>query len=437
LRAMRGAGAHGYALGRGAGVTGRAQHGGVHAQAPFHALVKPCGARCNLACSYCFYLGKRDVVGDAPARMSDGVLEAFTREYVEAQPTGTREIEFAWQGGEPTLAGIAFFRRALELQRRHARPGMAIRNALQTNGTLIDEEWARFLAEERFLVGVSLDGPAEVHDRMRIDPAGRATHARALRGLRLLLRRGVDVNVLAVIQRDNAARPERVYDFLVGTGVRHLQFIPLVEGDGERAAEPEAYGEFLARVLERWLARRHVGEVFVRDFDALLAGVLDVPGSTCVAAPECGRCLVVERTGDVFACDHFVDAEHRLGRIGEAPLAAMVDSPAQLRFGRDKRASLPAECRACEHLRWCFGGCPKDRLDALPGFAARNRLCAGYRRFFERALPAVRAMADRLRAGRPASEWDRGSAAQAVAAAGRNERCACGSGLKAKRCCRR
>jgi uncharacterized protein len=398
-------------------------------------LIKPSGASCNLACSYCFYLSHGGMFGNAPARMSDEVLESFTRAYIEAQPLGTREVEFAWQGGEPTLAGLAFYRRALELQRRYARPGMAVRNALQTNGVLLDEEWAAFLRENGFLVGISLDGPADLHDELRIDAGGGATHARALRAVHRLLEHGVDVNVLAVVHRTNARNPERVYDFLFDTGVRHFQFIPLVRPGDDAAVVPEEYGEFLARVFERWLARRHVGEVFVRDFDGLLAGVLGVPGTTCVAAPECGRCLAVERTGDLFACDHFVDWDHHLGRVGEQDLAAMVDADAQRRFGRAKTSTLPRECRECEHVRWCNGGCPKDRIaTTAEGEPGLNPLCAGYRRFFERALPVVRRMAERLRAGRPAREWD---ADARSAAGGRNAPCACGSGRKAKRCCRR
>jgi uncharacterized protein len=385
----------------------------VKARAPFHVLVKPCGAHCNLGCGYCFYSSKLGLYPrDTPARMSDEVLERFTRAYLEAQPAGTREVEFAWQGGEPTLAGLDFFRKALELQRRHARPGLRVTNSLQTNGVLLDDEWARFLATNGFLVGLSLDGPRDLHDLHRLDQRGRPTHALVLRALRRLARHGVEFNVLAVVHARNAAEPERVYDFFVEQGVRYLQLIPLVEpleeggGASARSVGADAYGEFLSRLFDRWLLRRHVGRIFVRDFDSLLAALMGLPGSSCTSSEHCGRCLALERTGDLFACDHFVDFNHHLGRIGEQDLGAMVEGSQLRRFGLEKSASLPAACRACEHLRLCFGGCPKDRIattaDGEPGL---NHLCAGYRRFFAHASPVLERMATGLRAGRPAAEW--------------------------------
>lgn len=412
----------------------------MRASAPFHLLAKPFGARCNLECRYCFYLPKRELLPDAPARMSDATLEHFTRAYIEAQPAGTSEVEFAWQGGEPTLAGLAFFERALELQRRFARPGMVIRNALQTNGTLLDTDWAQFLARHAFLVGVSLDGPPRLHDPLRVDTHGHATHERVLRALALLAEHKVEHNVLTVVHALNAPHPVEVYDFLVGTGVRFLQFIPLVErapegGLSARSVPAAQYGKFLVGVLERWLARGHVGEVFVRDFDSTLAALMDLPGRTCVSSQECGRCLAIERTGDVYSCDHFVDPEHALGRVGEHDLAELVDGTFQSGFGRAKSADLPRQCRECEHLRLCWGGCPKDRIarDSF-GEPGLNQLCTGYRIFFERALPVLKAMERCLRAGRPAREW-RALTENAPRAVDRNSPCPCGSGAKFKRCC--
>ena len=303
------------------------------ARLPFHVLAKPFGAFCNLDCEYCFYLPKRALFeGErgTPSRMDDATLEAFTRSYIESQPRGVSEMEFAWQGGEPTLAGLEFFERALELQRRHARVGLAIRNSLQTNGTLLDDAWGTFLAANKFLVGLSLDGPRELHDAYRVDHEGRPSFERVMRGLKVLQRHEVEFNTLTVVHRANQAEPKRVYDFLVESGSTFLQFIPLVEppaetlGHGERSVEPAAYGAFLSRVLDRWLEREHVGRVFVRDIDSLLAATLDAPGATCVTSRYCGRCVAIERSGDVFACDHFVDWGHHLGNVREVGLAPVV-----------------------------------------------------------------------------------------------------------------
>ncbi len=406
----------------------------MKASAPFHLLAKPVGAACNLRCSYCFYSARRSLEPESSGRMDDATLELFVRSYIEAQPEGVREIEFAWQGGEPTLAGLGFFRRALELQQRFARPGMRVRNALQTNGTQLDAEWVALLRERRFLVGLSLDGPYELHDPHRVDARGAPTHERVVRALELLRNGGVDFNVLTVVHRLNARRPQRVYDFLVRHGARHLQFIPLVEfgpsGElSEHSIRPRDWGEFLSGVFEHWLERRHVGRVFVRQFDALVGGALGRPAADCTGARTCGRCLVIERTGEIYSCDHFVDERHRLGDLHESPLAALVDSARQREFGLAKSKELCASCLECEHLSLCFGGCPKDRIDGL------NFLCEGQRRFFERALPTARAMARCIERGRPAAEWSRDDPQAAVAGSARNAACGCGSGRKWKRCC--
>jgi uncharacterized protein len=386
----------------------------ARARAGFHALIKPFGAGCNLRCEYCFYLEKRELFeSGTAARMSDEVLEALTRAYIDAQPAGTTEVEFAWQGGEPTLAGIDFFMRARELQKRYARRGMAVRNSIQTNGTLLDEAWGRFLAAEGFLVGISIDGPRALHDRWRHDSHAGPSHERALAGLEVLRRHQVDFNTLTVVHAANAPHPREVYDFLVGAGSTFLQFIPLVEpleggGVGPRSVTPELFGSFLEGVLDRWLERKHVGEVFVRDFETLLALTLSMPAAHCASAIECGRCVAVERTGDVFACDHYIDWPHHLGNVRERSFAAMVDASKQARFGLAKSATLPRQCRECEYLRLCNGGCPKDRIAAdRYGEPGLNHLCAGFQRFFAHAAPTMRRMAACLQRGLPASEHAR------------------------------
>lgn len=386
---------------------------------PLHVLAKPIGPVCNLDCDYCFYLRK---TARYPAghrfRMSDADLETFIRRYL-ASHDGP-EVDFAWQGGEPTLCGIDFFRRAVELQRRHAG-GRTVTNALQTNGTLLDDDWGRFLHEHRFLVGLSLDGPRELHDRHRRDRGRAPTFDRVMRGLAVLQRHRVEYNTLTVVSSANVHRPIDVYRFLRDAGSRHLQFIPIVErtlpadesldaapprhGDPTPETVPAAdYGRFLTRIFDRWV-RNDVGRIFVRDFDTALAAWSGLPPSLCVHAPECGRAVALEHDGTVYSCDHYVYPSHRLGRIQDTPLEAMVDSPFQAGFGRDKSATLPRQCRACPVRFACQGGCPKHRfLATADGEPGLNYLCAGYRAFFTHIDPAMRRMAALLRAGRAPAE---------------------------------
>lgn len=427
------------------------------AVAGFHVMAKPTGPLCNLDCRYCYYLEKARLYPEERRwRMDDATLEAYVRRMIEAQPGG--EIAFAWQGGEPTLLGVDFFRRAVALQRRLCPPGRTVSNSLQTNGTLIDDGWAAFLAEHRFLVGVSVDGPADLHDRYRVDRGGRPTHERVLRGIDRLRRHGVAFNLLCTVNAGNAAEPRRVYRFLRGLGTPFLQFIPLVErcargADDRRLAgppqdEPEAgavtpwsvtgpaYGDFMTGVFDAWLAR-DVGEVFVQLFDVQLGIEMGLPSSLCVFAEECGRGLALEHDGSVFACDHYVYPAYRLGNLRERSLAELVDAPRQRAFGAAKRDALPGRCWRCPHLRRCWGGCPKHRVDRTAnGEPGLNRLCAGYRRFFDHAAPHLRRMAELLRAGRPAAAImaERRGGARAGRRVGPNEPCPCGSGRKHKRC---
>jgi uncharacterized protein len=378
----------------------------------FHVLAKPIGPACNLDCRYCFYL-KKDALfpPGASRRMRDEVLEAFTRQYIQAQPEGAPEVNFAWQGGEPTLLGIDFFRRAVACQRRHARPGLRVVNSIQTNGVLLDDAWGTFLAENDFLVGLSLDGPRRLHDLWRVDKRGEPTFDRVMRGLEVLRRHKVEFNVLAVVHDANSRHPEETYDFFKSVGARFIQFIPLVEPDGQggldaRSVQAEPFGRFLVGVFDRWLASGDVGRVFVQDFDAMLALVMGLPSPTCVNAPTCGRALAIEHDGSLFSCDHYVAPAHRLGNAMEATLAEMVEGRSQRAFGHGKRDSLPGQCRRCEFLSLCNGGCPKDRLIQSPdGEPGLNALCAGLKTFFAHALPTMEKMARCLALGRPARDW--------------------------------
>jgi uncharacterized protein len=397
------------------------------AAAPFHAMTKPVGPACNLACSYCFYLEKSQLFrGAGNFRMSDETLEAYIRDYIAAQP-GT-EVHFAWQGGEPTLLGIDFFREVVALQERFCA-GRAIRNAFQTNGILLDAEWAEFFARHKFLVGVSIDGPRELHDAYRVDRGGQPTFDRVMAGLDVLRARGVEFNTLTTVNRKNARHPGEVYRFLKKVGSGYIQFIPIVERDAPPggsetglhlapppdhpdgagsavtpwSVRPADYGEFLCRIFDEWL-REDVGKVFVQQFDAALANWAGEPPGVCVFSKNCGRTVAVEHNGDVYSCDHYVYPEYCLGSLLDKPLASMVDSPAQDRFGEAKSAALPRCCLECPVEFACHGECPKHRFLRTPeGEPSMNYLCAAYRRFFAHIDSAMRTMAALLQSAQPPS----------------------------------
>lgn len=424
----------------------------------FHVLVKPVGPRCNLNCAYCYYLDKERLYpGQRNWRMSDETLALFVEQYIASQPDEVSEIEFAWQGGEPTLLGVDFFRRAVELQSRFALPGKRCRNSIQTNGVLLDDTWCAFLCEHDFLVGLSIDGPADLHDRYRRDCLGRATWRRVIRGLEYLQKHGVACNALTVVNRHNGSHPRRVYRSLKDVGFEFIQFIPLVEpttaaactGENpdhcvsERSVRPRQFGRFLVDVFDEW-ARNDVGRVFVQTFDQALAARVGCEPTLCIFARQCGRALVLEHNGDVYSCDHFVTPSHRLGNIHDTSLRELATCPSQLQFGRDKEDTLPNVCRRCAWRSACNGECPKNRLlPAADGGSRLNYLCEGYKLFFAHVDPTMRAMAREVRHGRAAAsvmyrlraETSRRAASDARA--GRNDPCPCGSGRKLKHCCAR
>ncbi len=407
----------------------------------FHVMTKPIGPVCNLDCTYCFYLEKKDLYpGNRRWRMSDELLESYVRQYIEAQDVP--EVHFAWQGGEPTLMGLEFFRRVVELQRRHAG-GKTVHNALQTNGTLLDDEWCAFLAENRFLVGLSIDGPRDVHDAHRVGRKGEPTFDRVLATMRLLRRHGVDFNTLTVVNSLNAERPLDVYRFLRAEGSGFVQFIPIVERGPDGAPTPETvsggqWGAFLCAVYDEWVSR-DVGRVFVQLFDATLNAFCGLPNPMCVFAPECGRAMALEHNGDLYSCDHFVYPEHRLGNVLRTPLRVLAESPQQAAFGQAKRTALTQACRRCPVLFACNGDCPKHRFALSPdGEPGHSHLCAGYLRFFQHCAPTMRAMAGLLREGRPPAlvmDLARNERAAKFRGVGRNDPCPCGSGRKFKACC--
>jgi len=427
------------------------------ASRPFHVLVKPSGAICNLACDYCYFLAKEELYPGSDFRMSDEVRGAYVRRIIDAQPGP--DVSFAWQGGEPTLMGVDFFARAVELQHRYRRPGQRVHNAIQTNGTRLDDAWCRFLKRHDFLVGVSLDGPEELHDRYRRDRGGAGTFHRVLRGIELLRTHGVPFNILTTVHAGNQDHPLSVYRFLRDEiGAEHIQFIPIVERadprgfqEGreltDRTVDPGAFGAFLYAVFGEWI-HRDVGRVFVQLFEVTLGKYLGRGGGLCVFEETCGTGLALEHTGDVYACDHYVQPDHLLGNLVELPMADLVDSDVQRRFGDAKRDTLPAVCRECE-VRWlCHGGCPKDRVVAT-GEEGRdlNHLCRGYYAFFTNSRAGLQLLADRIASGLPAIPLpaDGGSDGGASRpqqrrptgpkAVPRNAPCPCGSGRKYKHCC--
>jgi uncharacterized protein len=395
----------------------------------FHVMAKPAGAACNLDCTYCFYLSK-EKISDGPGQgiMSDEVLEAFIRQYIA--DTTSDEVVFTWQGGEPMLRGLDFYRRVVELQSRYAKRGQRIENDLQTNGVLLDDAWCEFLKAQRFLVGLSIDGPRELHDRCRPSKRGRPTFDEVMRGARLLQRYGIPFNTLTCVHRYNARFPIDIYRFLRDElGSTRMQFTPVVEFRGfdrhsirgatsaapqandprarpshpvsivtEWSVDPDDWGYFLNRVFDRWVGR-DVGKIFVNQFDALLAQQCSQPAQMCVYAEHCGKGVAVEHDGSLYSCDHYVYPDYRLGDIRHTRLRDMVLSRAQVQFGYAKSESLPGECRACPWLAQCWVECPKNRLlSSKDGEAGLNYLCRGLKAFYAHAMPEVRRIAAELQA---------------------------------------
>lgn len=386
----------------------------------FTVMAKPSGPACNLHCSYCFYTEKENLFpGNGTYRMSDQLLEMFIRQKIHAHKSS--QVHFAWQGGEPTLLGVAYFERMVELQKKYAQ-GKSVTNSFQTNGVLINEDWCRFFARNQFLIGISIDGPAHLHDRHRQYRNGSPSFDKVVRAIGLLKKFRIDFNTLTVVHRDNSAHALEVYNFLKETGSGFMQFIPVVErqaalpgknglalispdSDEEAAVtdwsvDPVQYGQFLSAIYDVWV-RNDVGKVFVQQFDVALEMWLGLPASVCVFGHTCGQAAVIEHNGDVYSCDHYVYPENRLGNLSEIPLAEMLVSGQQRRFGNDKLDSLPALCLSCEVRFACNGECPKHRFVKTAGEAqGLNYLCAGYRLFFSHIDPGMKFMAGEYRNGR-------------------------------------
>jgi len=372
-------------------------------------------------------------------RISDEILEKHIKDYIESQPVECRQAGFAWQGGEPTLLGVDFFRKVVKLQNRYRKPGLKITNAFQTNGTKLDDQWCRFLKENDFLVGISLDGPRELHDRYRKTRSGRGSFQQVKRGLDKLLNHQVEFNVLTAVQRDNGDHPLEVYRTLKEFGVEHIQFIPIVEslGDGTvsgRSILPEQYGKFMSAIFDEWLVA-DIGRIYIQQFESALNTIVNRRATICVHAKQCGRCLVLEHNGDIFACDHFVFEDYRMGNIGRETYVEIVDGEKQSNFGQAKEKKLTNRCKRCDLLHFCNGGCPAQQFVNLRDEEyAHNYLCKGYRTFFKHIQPYLEAIAQALRNQMPANQFHRFLTLRRLVP-GRNNPCPCGSDKKFKKCC--
>jgi uncharacterized protein len=404
---------------------------------PFSLLVKPASADCNLRCEYCFYLDKAGLYPETTVhRMSDAVLERMVASYMATpQPT----YAFGWQGGEPTLMGTDFFRRITDLQQRHGHPGASVANGVQTNATLIDDAMAEHFAQFHFLLGVSLDGPAELHDRQRLTQSGGGTHAAVWRGIETLRRHQVEFNILTLVSQANVAHPREVYRYLRDHGFLYHQYIPCFEADGAGnplpfAIDGEAWGEFLCAIFDEWM-QGDTRRVSIRLFDSILALLIDGIRNVCHFGNDCRQYFVVEFNGDIYPCDFFVEKDLRLGNILDSEWSTLDHSDAYRDFGQMK-AQWHEACGRCPWLSICAGDCLKHRRIG-PGRDPRSlsRLCAGWQRFYAHALPDLRTLAETIRRDREAQHRQMFGQRAQGAPPGRNHPCPCGSGKKYKKCC--
>jgi uncharacterized protein len=393
----------------------------------FQVFAKPAGPLCNLECQYCYYLNRQPLRHDIESsRMPDALLEEYIVQHIEASTGPT--IAFSWHGGEPTLLGLDYFRRIVSLQHRHQPRNASIFNGIQTNGILLDDAWCRFLASEGFGVGLSMDGPAELHDCYRVTKGKAPTHAQVLRAFERLRRHGISCDILCAVHDRNVLHPLQVYRFFKEIGAQYLGFLPIVQkmpgaASGPHTAPAELFGEFLCAIFDEW-RRRDIGRIAVQIFEEAARPAQGSNHSLCIFRKTCGQIPAIEHNGDFYPCDHFVDGQHRYGNIRETRLSKLLDSPEQKAFGKAKQNTLPRYCRQCDVLDMCNGGCPKDRFIRTPdGEEGLNYLCPGYRRFFAYSRPFFMKVAALARAG------------QGSVRTGRNDPCPCGSGLKYKKCC--
>jgi uncharacterized protein len=426
----------------------------------FHVMLKPAGPACNLNCTYCYYLEKKKLYPEESSyRMPDDLLEEFTRQFIDAHEIPV--VTFTWQGGEPTLAGLDYFRKAIDLQKKYSR-GKKIENAFQTNGTRLNEDWCKFFVDNNILVGISIDGAEHNHDHYRRTFSGAPTFKKVMKGIELLHKNKVEFNTLSVVNDYNVSFAHETYRFLKTIGSGFIQFLPVVEHVTENQSEESlilvapahdrhakvtewsvdsrAFGRFLVTIFDEWV-RNDVARFYVQIFDATLANYAGENPGLCVFNETCGDALVMEHNGDLFSCDHFVYPEYFLGNITRTPLPDLVRLQKQFDFGLDKRNTLPRYCLQCDVRYACHGECPKHRfLNTPDGKQGLNYLCEGYKLFFKHVEPYMEYMTGELKNKRPPANvmnWIRNREAQVVkpVVPGRNDPCPCGSGKKFKNCC--
>jgi uncharacterized protein len=364
----------------------------------FQIFIKPVGAACNLRCSYCYYLGKKDLYpGDGSARMDDELLEKYIISHMEASTEDV--VMFSWHGGEPLLAGLDFYRKAVAFQKKYVPSGKSIINGIQTNGTLLDEEWCKFLSGENFMVGISIDGPDELHNRHRCDAAGKGSLNNVLRGYELLQKHGISAEVLCVLNSFNVKFPLVIYDFFKELGMGYMTFLPLVEPQPGSAAGVSAdsvpareFGTFLSAVFDEWV-EKDIGKIKIQIFEEAARTAFGQEHTLCIFKVNCGGVPVIEHNGDFYSCDHYVDREHFLGNIKDHSVAYSLDSAGQKAFGMAKSITLPRYCRECSVKEMCNGECPKNRfISTTDGEPGLNYLCRGYKHFFTHCRPFVEAI---------------------------------------------
>lgn len=399
----------------------------------------PIGPICNLDCEYCYYLEKTKLYPKTDNfQMSEEVLEKYIKQYIKAQPGPV--VSFGWQGGEPTLRGLDFFKKAVKLQQKYLPPGWKAENFIQTNGIIIDDQWASFLKKNNFLVGVSLDGPAELHNKYRKDKNGRRTHQKVMAGIKKLQEYQVKYNILAAVNNINSKKPVKTYQFFKEIGADFIQFIPIVEQDQagqmmSHSVRAKEYGEFLIRVFNHWL--NDLGDIYVQIFEEALSAWSGLGANLCVFSQKCGRAPVMEFNGDIYSCDHFVDKKHKLGNLNQKNILDMMSSKKQQQFGKAKKEKLNQKCLDCKYLFFCNGGCPKNRIINTEDEYKLNYLCEGYKLFFEYIEPFMNKLAQMIKQKRLSTEMKKEMQKiyQAKWNVGRNDPCPCGSGKKYKKCC--
>lgn len=408
----------------------------------FQVFTKPAGALCNLNCSYCYYLEKKQFyLNDRPFRMSEDILETYIHQHIQIFPGST--IRFSWHGGEPTLLGLDYFRRIIEIQQKYQPPNKRILNGIQTNGTLLTSEWCRFLSEHQFSIGLSLDGPQDVHDSYRMTKDGNSTYKQVMSGYNLLRENGLNPDILCVVNALNVQHPEQVYGFFRQIGAEYIGFLPLVDQNPEAdsgvtsdTVPAEAFGDFLCKIFDKW-KESDIGKIKVQIFEETARTALNQEHELCIFRKTCGDVPVIEHNGDFFSCDHYVRSEYLLGNIKDTSLIDLLEHPKQIKFGQNKYKKLPDYCRTCDYLDMCNGECPKNRFIRTPdNEEGLNYLCAGYKRFFKHSLPFFNQLASLWKSQQPDEQQSYARAGQAQSnKTGRNDPCPCGSGKKYKKCC--